>query len=216
MALLPRRVVPNALTVLRLVLAAAFFTVLGVYRYPDRFTIWGNVAVGLFILAALTDALDGWLARRWDAISTFGRIMDPFCDKILVLGAFIFLAGPRFAVPEWVERGGLFTTATGVYPWMVVIILARELLVTAIRGVVESTGVQFGAKAAGKAKMVLQSVTVPVVIVLVVNLHPSERPWAMWTCNVLVYLTIVVTVWSGLPYITGLRRLMAERKAEMS
>ena len=61
------------------------------------------VAIGLFILAAITDALAGYLARRWEVVSTFGRLMDPFCDKVLVLGAFIYLAGPRFVVPRWVD-----------------------------------------------------------------------------------------------------------------
>ncbi len=131
-------VLPNALTVLRLVLAAGFFAALNAYRYPDQGVPWANIAIVLFILAAVTDALDGALARRWEVISTFGRIMDPFCDKVLILGAFIYLAGPRFVDPDWVAEGSFFTMTTGVYPWMVVVLLARELLVTGIRGVVEA------------------------------------------------------------------------------
>jgi CDP-diacylglycerol--glycerol-3-phosphate 3-phosphatidyltransferase len=172
---------------------------------------WAYVAVGIFIVAAITDALDGYLARRWEAISMFGRIMDPFCDKVLVLGAFVYLAGPRFVVQEWVDDGRFLTMATAVYPWMVVLILARELLVTGIRGVVESGGTSFGSMWSGKAKMILQSIVIPTVLVLVVRMHTHETPWAMWTCHVLVYLTLAVTVWSGLPYVAGLREVLRGR-----
>ena len=203
-----QRNLPNTLTLLRLAFAAAFFAALNAYRYPDTHVLWANVSIALFIVAAITDALDGYLARKWNVISTFGRIMDPFCDKVLVMGAFIYLAGPRFVVPEWVDDGSFFTMATGVYPWMVVIILARELLVTGIRGVVESGGVKFGSKLSGKLKMILQSIAIPLVLFFTVNFRTGETPWAMWTCHVIVYVTVAVTVWSGLPYVLGLRRIM--------
>lgn len=201
-----RRHLPNTLTVLRVVLAAAFFATLNAYRFPDIQVWWANVAILLFILAAITDALDGHLARRWQVESLFGRLMDPFCDKILIIGAFIYLAGPRFVMVESTIDGTTeVTMATSVYPWMVVVILARELLVTGIRGVVESQGISFGSQWSGKAKMILQSITVPLVLVLVVNFNPAENAWAYRTCQGLVYLTVIVTVWSGLPYIVGLR-----------
>jgi phosphatidylglycerophosphate synthase len=203
---------PNTLTVLRAILAAGFFAALNLYRYPDEQVIWGNIAIALFIAAAITDALDGYLARRWHVESVFGRIMDPFCDKVLILGAFIYLIGPRFAVREWVEENSFFTMATGVYPWMVVLILARELLVTGIRGVIESMGLSGASNWSGKAKMILQSIVVPIVLVLVVNFRTHETPWAMWACHILVYATLIVTVWSGMPYITGLRKIMMQQK----
>ena len=207
-----RRNLPNGLTLLRLVLAGGFFAALNAFRYPDIHALWANIAIAIFILAAITDSLDGHFARKWNVVSMFGRIMDPFCDKVLILGAFIYLAGPRFVVPEWVARGDFFTMATGVYPWMVVVIFARELLVTSVRGVVESMGISFPAKWTGKAKMILQSVAIPIIIFLAVNLRPSERAWAMWCCHVLVYTTLLITVWSGLPYIVGVRRIMIEKR----
>ena len=205
-----RRHIPNSLTVLRLVLAAAFFATLNIFRYPDIGQFWGNIAIGMFVAAAITDALDGALARRWNVISTFGRIMDPFCDKILVLGAFIYLAGPRFLMPAQDAEGAFFSMATGVYPWMVVVIFARELLVTAIRGLVEGKGINFPSKASGKAKMILQSITIPIVMIFAINCHPSDHSWALWFNNVLVWLTVIVTIWSGLPYITGLSPLLKQ------
>ncbi len=211
-----RRSLPNGLTMMRLVLAAAFFGALNVYRYPDHHTAWANLAVGLFILAAITDALDGYLARKWKVESTFGRIMDPFCDKVLVLGAFIYMAGPRFVVPEWVQEDKYFTMSTGVYPWMVAVILARELLVTGFRGEAESMGVSFASNWWGKAKMILQSIAIPLVIILVVNFKTGGAEWhniaALWVCYVVIYTTVLVTIGSALPYVFGFRRITHETR----
>ncbi len=210
-----RRSLPNALTMLRLVLAAAFFGTLNAYRYPDHNTLWANIAVVFFVAAAITDAFDGYLARKWHVESVFGRIMDPFCDKVLVLGAFIYLAGPRFIVREWVEAGEFHTMATGVYPWMVVVVLARELLVTGFRGEAESMGVSFASNWVGKAKMILQSIVIPLVIVLTVNFKTGGEDTlnvaARVTCYVVVYLMIIVTILSGLPYVSRLRSIDADK-----
>ncbi|MEM1210821.1 MAG: CDP-alcohol phosphatidyltransferase family protein [Planctomycetota bacterium] len=208
-----RKQVPNALTVLRLVLAGAFFLILNQYRYgepqPQLPWLWLLIAVVLFILAAVTDALDGHLARKWQAESTFGRIMDPFCDKVLVIGALIYLAGPRFVDPDAVAAGSFFNMASGVYPWMVVVVLARELLVTGIRGELEGAGVKFGANVFGKLKMILQSVVVPIVLVIVA-IDPARDGWGWlaWVRDALVYATVAVTVLSGWPYLSSAVRLM--------
>ncbi len=208
---LVRRSLPNGLTLLRLVLAAAFFATLNAYRYPDHNTAWANIAVWLFVLAAITDALDGYLARKWQVESTFGRIMDPFCDKVLILGGFIYLAGPRFLVQEWVDQNDFITMATGVYPWMVVVVLARELLVTGFRGEAESMGVSFAASWSGKMKMILQSIAIPLVLFLTINFKTggdgTVAVVARWVCYVVVYATVIVTIWSGLPYVKRLRNI---------
>lgn len=216
-----RKNIPNQLTMLRLVFAAAFFGVLQMYRYqaePASPTWVLPVATVLFILAAVTDALDGYLARRWDVVSKFGRIMDPFCDKILILGAVIYLGSPRFLDPSAIEAGHVRTMVSGVYPWMVVLVLARELLVTGIRGEVEKAGIDFSANWIGKLKMILQSVVVPVVLIIVM-IDPNRPPgsgyeWLGWVRDVLVYATVIATVLSGLPYITGGVRAFKILKAE--
>ena len=211
-----RRSLPNGLTMLRLVLAAAFFATLNAYRYPDQNVVWAHIAVWLFILAAITDSLDGYLARKWEVSSTFGRIMDPFCDKVLVLGGFIYMASPRFLVPQWVEEGSFFTMATGIYPWMVAVILARELLVTGFRGEAEAMGVSFASNWFGKAKMILQSITIPTVIFFAITFKTGEDRTislaARWFCYVLVYVTVIVTIVSGLPYVVRLRQITDQRK----
>lgn len=169
-------VLPNILTMSRLVMALAFFVVLSLYRFPDRFPEALPIATVLFILAALTDAADGYLARRWNAITTFGRIFDPFADKFLVLGAFILLAGPQFMVQFFAHELGpggptydpvsSNSLITGVAPWMVIAILSRELLVTTIRGACESKGIDFSATFSGKLKMIVQSIAIPIILII--------------------------------------------------
>ena len=204
------RQLPNSLTVCRLVLAGVFFVVLNQYRYglagnPQHVVLWA--AVGVFVAAAVTDWLDGYLARKWKVESKFGRIMDPFCDKVLVIGAFVYLAGPRFAIAPAAGEGAVVTTVTGVYPWMAAVILARELLVTSIRGEMESEGVKFGANLFGKLKMILQSITVPTVLFIVI-LDPLKRELTVWFREGFVYATVVVTILSGVPYVTAAWRAM--------
>ena len=181
--------IPNALTMLRLVLAVAFFVLLSLPGTASC-TCDLSIATGLFVVAALTDALDGFLARRWQVVSRFGRIMDPFCDKVLVLGAFVLLAGPQLS--------GL----SHVQPWMVVVMLSRELLVTAIRSDMEAGGSAFGAVLWGKLKMILQSVAVPAILLAIAWL-PADAMLRDWPMRGLVWLTVAATVMSGLPYLVA-------------
>jgi CDP-diacylglycerol---glycerol-3-phosphate 3-phosphatidyltransferase len=202
-----RQHIPNLLTMLRLVLAAIFFLMLEQYRIGEAGgAVVLTVATALFVVAAVTDALDGHLARRWQVESTFGRIVDPLADKVLVLGAFVYLAGPRFALPDGLGQ------ISGVTPWMVVVILTRELLVTAIRGQMESQGIKFGAVRAGKLKMILQAIVIPAVLLLVAFADLSEPGWARLSRETLVWATIAATVLSGVPYITNARRALRERQ----
>src|SRR4051812_12059653 len=125
------RHVPNALTAGRLVLAAVFFALLGVYQYKGGSPELLNIAFGIYVVALVTDFLDGYLARKWKVEGAFGRVVDPFVDKVLVIGTFIFFAGKNFIIPAGTADGTyVVKTITGVVPWMVVVILARELLVT--------------------------------------------------------------------------------------
>lgn len=203
-----RRHLPNLLTMLRLVLAAAFFLALNLYWYKHTSAWPVNIAVGLFILAAITDALDGYLARKWHVVSVFGRIMDPLCDKVLILGAFIYLAGPRFVDEDMIEQGIRVGRTTGITPWMVVLILFRELLVTGIRSLAESSGITFSSNWWGKAKMILQTVAIPAVLIIAVNINLETQLWAVIIRDVFVWGTLAVTVISGVPYVTQFHRVM--------
>lgn len=201
-----RRHLPNALTVFRVVLATAFFVLLSLWhglasarRPPGSGAELTLVATGIiFIVAAITDALDGFLSRRWGVVSTFGRVMDPFADKVLVVGSFLFLAGPDFHVAQ---HNGTGLQVSGVLPWMVVVIIARELLVTSIRGLVEGRGQSFQANAWGKIKMTLQSVAIPTILAAIAIFDVSAGTPARWTIDGLVWVTVAATAISGIPYI---------------
>lgn len=194
-----QRKIPNALTIARIIMAAVFVALLSLYRFPETHT-WALVtAFLLFIAAALTDALDGYLARRWNTVSVFGRIADPFADKILILGAFVLLAGGQFTIPDSTTQAG------GVLPWMVVVIIARELLVTTIRATLEARGIDFSASASGKWKMIAQSVAVPAILLILIIAtwsSPDMPRWALLTNAAIAWSVVVITVWSAIPYIT--------------
>jgi CDP-diacylglycerol--glycerol-3-phosphate 3-phosphatidyltransferase len=210
-----RRHIPNILTIARIMLAGAFFMLLAVWTYPTRELVikplrpvWPYLAAAaLFGLAAVTDAIDGPLARRWNVVSKFGRVMDPFADKLLVLGALIMLAGPNFAYEPASADDKPFQVS-GIAPWMVVVILARELLVTSIRAVFESDGQDFSAQAMGKAKMVLQACVIPFILLILAITPVTKGTFGRIAIDVAVWTTLVVTVLSGTPYV---RRAMMPR-----
>ncbi len=212
---------PNLLTLSRLVLAAGFFIALELARRPIHDEWWLLSAAALFILAALTDALDGFLARRWNVVSVFGRVMDPVADKILVIGAFVYLAAPAFLTTVSHHDGTVrFVQATAVAPWMVVVIIARELLITSLRGLLEARGVDFSASLPGKAKMIAQSVAVPAVLTLLsigsalTHADPTALPrppmpaWITWSIALTVWTTVIITALSAVPYILRALRLL--------
>jgi CDP-diacylglycerol--glycerol-3-phosphate 3-phosphatidyltransferase len=143
---------PNQITISRIVLAFVLFIILslelaGASPIGDRArTLW--VATILFVVCVSTDWLDGMLARKLDLVTAFGRIVDPFADKLLVLGTLIFLIPLTDSMP----------------PWFVVVLLAREFLVSGLRSYLESRGIPFGARWGGKIKMILQSILIPVLL----------------------------------------------------
>ncbi|MGC4031364.1 MAG: CDP-alcohol phosphatidyltransferase family protein [Tepidisphaeraceae bacterium] len=217
------RQVPNLITTSRLILAVVFFVLLSWYQYEGRghstLLTWAFV-IGL--VAITTDYLDGYLARKWKVESRFGRVVDPFVDKILVLGSFIFFGGKNFIIPGEIIGGqkGVAHTITGITPAMTVIILGRELLVTSLRGLMESAGVSFAADKSGKIKMVLQSATILIIVAYVYFIGVMSRQHPEWDSsyitaatvfrNVMIWLTLAVTLWSAWGY---LRRSVALMRA---
>src|SRR5450432_904141 len=128
------RHLPNILTGVRLVLAVVFFAMLSWYQYEGRGDpMFLNIAFMIYVVALITDFLDGHLARKYDLETPFGRVVDPFVDKVLVLGSFAFFAGKNFIIPDYAamnpDNHYVVKTITGVAPFMVAILLARELLV---------------------------------------------------------------------------------------
>ena len=136
--------IPNTLTIFRVLFAIVVFVMIGLGYY--------DFALLFFLLAAATDALDGWWARRFKQITVFGRVMDPFADKLLICGVFVCLV----AVPELTSDRADYPAWLMLQPWMVIVIIGRELLVTSLRAFVESSGGDFSAKWLGKLKMIFQ------------------------------------------------------------
>ena len=194
---------PNRITAIRfggaLVLFALFAFVLDrpVEELPEVRT-WMTVAFWLFVVIAATDFLDGYLARRDGHVTAFGRIADPFTDKVLILGTMIFQCSSpwsRELLPAWV----------------VVAILARELLVTGLRGYVESRGGEFPADRWGKLKMILQCLAVGGLFLIHAYAWPDawHEFWRLATIS-LIWATLVSTVASGVGYVQKTVRILAE------
>jgi CDP-diacylglycerol--glycerol-3-phosphate 3-phosphatidyltransferase len=188
---------PNLITLLRLVLTALVFVCLewvAEPRQPEVGLVW--TAFVLFLIAAITDFLDGYLARKWELTSTFGRIADPFADKIVVCGGFVMLTG---------VSPGL------VGQWFAVVILFREFLVSGLRSFLESRGVAFGAARSGKLKMVVQSIAIPAVIFYEANLSKAQGSFQVtfyWCTVGLLGLTLILTVGSCYGYVLRAVRLI--------
>jgi CDP-diacylglycerol--glycerol-3-phosphate 3-phosphatidyltransferase len=209
------RHVPNIITAGRLVLAAVFFVLLSYYQHEGRGDpLLLNVAFIVYLVALFSDFLDGYLARRWKVEGAFGRVVDPFVDKVLVLGTFIFFAGKNFVIQEEKTKQVLMTI-TGVAPWMVVLILSRELLVTSLRGISESGGANFAAAFSGKLKMVFQSVTILAILIYVNYFQRrggNAELYAHWFRDICIWLTIAITLLSGVSYVRRGVSLYQDRK----
>ena len=198
--------VPNQITLGRLVLAIVFFALLSFYHPAAESRQWLlPVCFWIFLIAVLSDIVDGWLARTWKQVTSFGRICDPVVDKVIVCGAFVFFASGIF----YDTTEGVHKNITGVQPWMVVLILVRELLVSAIRSFSEARGESFAANWVGKAKMFIQSVCV-CVILGVLAWYQDTLAWLRILC---VWLTVVVTALSIIAYVNRARAFVLSASA---
>jgi len=163
--------VPNSLTLLRIVMAPLLVVVL-LTEFPDK-EIWGLV---IFLIAALTDALDGMIARRTNRITVTGAMLDPIADKLLMSAAFISLV------------------ELGLAPaWMVTIIVGREFAVTGLRLIALERNVPISANAWGKAKTTTQIIAVSLLI-FGSHLGPLRvlGPFVLWVALILTLISMVV------------------------
>jgi CDP-diacylglycerol--glycerol-3-phosphate 3-phosphatidyltransferase len=173
---------PNILTLMR-ILAVPVIVVALLGETPNG----DALAAIVFALAALTDGLDGYIARSRDAITTFGKLMDPLADKLLIIAALVSLVS--------LER---------LQPWVAMVIIARELAVTGLRAVAVEQGVVIAASWLGKAKTILQVAAVFALI--------AQNPSPAWVDG-LVYAAVAATVISGVDYFFGLRKRIAAAPA---
>ena len=163
---------PNKLTIAR-VIAVPFFI-------AAYLTGWYLPAFVIFVLASLTDMLDGKIARKHNLVTNFGKIMDPLADKILVYSAFCLM------IPDLVPG------------WMLIIILAREFTVAGMRTVAASEGIVIAAGMSGKIKTVLQMIAVP--MLLLIPAFPDFVPLC-WAAKIFLWASLVMTVYSGVEYV---------------
>jgi len=169
--------VPNALSIVRLLLAICVCY----WLEKSQFLM---ALVG-FIVAVSTDWIDGCWARRFQQVTKLGRILDPFVDKVIICGSMIALVG---------------SNESPLAPWMATLVVARELLVTSLRGMVEGQGGDFSAKQLGKWKMVLQCAAV-IATMLYLKLSPDVPNWLRFSTQVCIWGSILLTVTSAIEYV---------------
>lgn len=169
---------PNKLTVLRFILVP-FFLVAAYYEKNQSMMIISTI---VFSIASITDFLDGYLARKYNLVTDFGKFMDPLADKVLVAAALLFLIQ--------VER---------VEAWLVVIIISREYAISIIRAIAATNGKVIAASGGGKAKTVTQMMAIIMLLL--------QIPFA----NIVMYICVALTLYSGIEYIWKNRELIAEK-----
>ena len=182
--------VPNQLSAARLVLSFVVFGLIATGCYLAAF--W------CFVIAAGTDWIDGWYARKFDQVTKLGRILDPFCDKILICGAYILIA-----IEMNVSTIPWYLQITG---WMAVVVTGRELLVTVLRSLIEGSGGDFSAKMPGKIKMWFQCFAVGAALIALWMTCDQESESPIWLNVVLavsVWGSILSTIHSGWLYVVA-------------
>ncbi len=185
--------VPNILTATRLILSVLVFVLIPYHQY--------GMAVLVFAIAASTDWVDGYWARKYGQVTKLGRIFDPFVDKIIICGTFIYLAAE-------------YSRGSGIMPWMAVVVVGRELLVTALRSIIEGKGGDFSAKYLAKWKMVFQCLAViaSLIVLRFLHQHPGEA-LPMWLSSSLVisaWVAMILTIYTGLEYVFIAARAMRD------
>jgi len=178
---------PNKITLSRLVLSVVFFVLVS---FDNRAAL--DWAVAVFVLACVTDYFDGYFARKMNLVTAFGRIADPFVDKVIVCGGFALMA----------SRTGVAAPSL-IMPWMVVVLISREFLVSSIRGHAESQGVAFGAELSGKIKAVVQMFALGFAVYFYAHGDLAFIPHApaKWITVALIYAALVLTVLSAVTYV---------------
>jgi CDP-diacylglycerol--glycerol-3-phosphate 3-phosphatidyltransferase len=190
----------NKVTSLRFLLCIVYYVLLSLVvreTNPDARRLLLNISFVLFLVIAISDVLDGYLARKYQEVTHFGRIADPLVDKILVCGSFIF-----FLTIEPLPK--IFTA------WFAVVVLGREFLVSGIRGAAEAAGIPFGATFWGKQKTLVQNCAVGTGLGYAANF--AGTAWVEHLTTGLMWLTLVSTVVSGAAYVMDARRLLGSER----
>jgi CDP-diacylglycerol--glycerol-3-phosphate 3-phosphatidyltransferase len=170
---------PNLITLARIFLVPLFL-----FAFLTRLNVGGLIAAGIFVIAAITDGVDGYLARKNKEITRLGQFLDPLADKLLISAALIAL----------VELGQIST-------WVALVIIGREMAVTGLRAIAAAEGTVIAAGPWGKVKTVFQ------IIFVVAKMLASSLPkelWlqhlAEWLATPVLFVAVALTIWSGIDY----------------
>jgi CDP-diacylglycerol--glycerol-3-phosphate 3-phosphatidyltransferase len=191
------------ITISRFFASIILFILLAFMESRDPGWIYPLVCMVLFILVVATDALDGYLARKYKQVTDFGRIADPVADKILICGTLIFICASAWGAPY-------------LPAWFVVVIVAREFLVTGMRGFIEARGHSFAASWSGKLKMMFQSILIPALFFrqIIASAFP-EHSWMETSVRYLVYgllvVVLILTVNSGVLYTVRAAKVLGSK-----
>ncbi len=184
--------VPNILTFIRLGMTFVFLGMILYSPHVANHSFFLDVAFAIFVVAGLTDVIDGHVARHFNASSKFGRIIDPLVDKVLVCGAFICFA--IIGIPKLFNWG---QTTLAIVHWLVAgILILRETYVTVLRQMAEARGINFAAVISGKIKMFVQTFAIGTVIIK--TAHVPDALWGQWFTLITFAAMIAITVYSGL------------------
>lgn len=186
---------PNMLTMGRIAVIPLFVWL--TYDADPMYSLW---AAALFTLAAVTDVIDGFLARRWNMITTVGKLLDPLADKLIVMAAMVMM------------------TRLGRIPaWVVIVLLSRELIVSGLRQIAASEGMVISAAQEGKWKTSLQ--LIGIIALCIHFIHPVSLAGYVVVIDfnlvgkILVYLSVAFAVWSGANYFRAFLAMLSARAA---
>lgn len=174
---------PNKLTLFRVFLIPFFvvFMLLDITGEYDKY-----IAVSIFIIASLTDLLDGKIARKYNLVTNFGKFMDPLADKLLVCAALICLIGDK------------------LHAWIVIVIISREFIVSGLRTVASDNGIVIAASWWGKVKTTLQML---MIIILIINL---DYKWYTVVEYIFVYAALALTIISLIDYLVKNKKVLSD------
>lgn len=185
---------PNKLTAIRLVLAVPFIFFLQESINVTNGTTYRMIAFGIFILASLTDWLDGHIARKYNLITDLGKIMDPLADKILVISALV-----------------IFVKLDYIPPWMSIVVIAREFLISGIRTLAAAKGEIIPAGKLGKHKTTSQMLVILIMLFFGLGKIPENINYYKNIYDYLMLIPVFLTVWSGWEYSVKAKHYFTEK-----
>ena len=212
--------VPNKITLTRIIMLLAMLIALFVLDFlywlnPSAlsFSTLGDsgihpIYLGLtvvFVLAALTDKLDGSLARKWNQVTDLGKFLDPVADKLLVDGLLLYLCLPHFG----------YVVVNSLFLWCVIVMILRDITIDAFRSIAATKGKVLAANVFGKAKTVLQMVAIPLVLLNGWPFTYFDSGWGYFRiAEIFVYFATFASLFSGIFYLVQNRQIFAEGKRD--